>query len=557
MAVGRCPMHPALERDGWAAADGEREERASTRRLGGWRALGLPSVIARHVVVIFACDSRPLLGLLLARRRGGPLALLAGGALGAGRAWRRGRLSSGAGAAGGRAGGCSLRLVLLHRLVLGVGGRRLSLAAGGLLRLARACAAGERVGQVVGRLDRLELPGGVGHARGVGHDAGSLERLLELELASGAVDEPGRPPDAVEDPASRHERPLLAERLGPLGERGGRTPVEADAQSPVVRVVLDHGRRAGHHAVKGEGVAPAVQPGAQLAVGGGLVEAGGRHPQRHLRLLRLRRPQRVGARLAGGRAGEGLDGPQLEVVRVGHVGWPERPEEDHAVAGARKGHVVLLLVDAGNLWRRLALGGHHREEDDVALVALEGCGVADHHTVPCQLRVGQLLEQQRAQQPSLLDAGQRDDADRRVGQFRWRPRQLGRQVVDQRPRLLYVGLAALGRVWHEHVDQRRLEPARAHRQPARQQPAVVEVVVAEGDAGRHAPEVLEQRDASVGEAGLRQVEDGPLGQQLLDVRVAGAEQPGLEVADAGLGDEGGGGRHLLVVADHQHACAAQ
>ena len=101
------------------------------------------------------------------------------------------------------------------------------------------------------------------------------------------------------------------------------------------------------------------------------------------------------------------------------------------------------------------------------------------------------------------------------------------------------------------------------------------MLVAEGDAARHAAEVLLERDArlqdgseegsgklgqSRGEGGsaarvrvacLREVEDGALRQQLLDVRVARAEEARLEVSDTRLRDEsrrggdlGGGGGGL-------------
>mmetsp|Transcript_21893 Transcript_21893/g.60919 ORF Transcript_21893/g.60919 Transcript_21893/m.60919 type:complete len:269 (-) Transcript_21893:1086-1892(-) len=83
------------------------------------------------------------------------------------------------------------------------------------------------------------------------------------------------------------------------------------------------------------------------------------------------------------------------------------------------------------------------------------------------------------------------------------------------------------------------------------------MIVAEGDARRHAAEVLLQGDARVAKRRLREVKDGALGKQLLHIRVAGAQQPSLEVGDTRLRYKGGGRRDLLLVANHQHARAAQ
>eukprot|EP00967_Tisochrysis_lutea_P040827 scaffold49067_cov25-Tisochrysis_lutea.AAC.2 len=151
----------------------------------------------------------------------------------------------------------------------------------------------------------------------------------------------------------------------------------------------------------------------------------------------------------------------------------------------------------------------------------------------------------------------RNDPDRGVLELRGCARELRCKVVDERARLLRVCLPALRGIRHKDVDESWLEPSRARRQPTWQQPAVVEMIVAEGDARRHAAEVLLQGDARVAKRRLREVKDGALGKQLLHIRVAGAQQPSLEVGDTRLRYKGGGRRDLLLVANHQHARAAQ
>eukprot|EP00964_Phaeocystis_antarctica_P124078 scaffold87769_cov57-Phaeocystis_antarctica.AAC.1 len=189
-------------------------------------------------------------------------------------------------------------------------------------------------------------------------------------------------------------------------------------------------------------------------------------------------------------------------------------------------------------------------------VYLEGGGIAHHHAVPRELPVAQVLEQQLAQLARLLDAAEGDDAHRGRGVLAAiaQPR---RQVAHQRERLDRVHLALLHAARHAHVEEGRLHALRARRQAARQKPAVVELGVGEGDARGDAAEVLGEGDPRVGVAGVGQVEDRPAGQQLLDVRVARGEEARLELADARLRHEGGRGRDLLAVADHEHLGAAQ
>ena len=157
-------------------------------------------------------------------------------------------------------------------------------------------------------------------------------------------------------------------------------------------------------------------------------------------------------------------------------------------------------------WEGMARDTCHGTRD--ARADLERGGVTHHHAVPRELQVTQVLEQQLAQLTRLLDATERDDAHRGRGVLATvaQPRC---QVTHQGERLDCVHLALLHPARHAHVDERRLHPLRAGRQPARQQPAVVELGVGEGDAGGHAAEVLSESDPRVGVASVGEVEDRP------------------------------------------------
>ena len=130
-------------------------------------------------------------------------------------------------------------------------------------------------------------------------------------------------------------------------------------------------------------------------------------------------------------ASKELDGAQLEVVGVGDVAGAERPEQDHAVARTRERHVVPLLVHAAELRRRGARACDQREQDHVALVALERRGVPHDDAVARELRVREPIEQHRAQQPRLLDARERNDADRGAAQVPVGVADRGFDVLDQ------------------------------------------------------------------------------------------------------------------------------
>mmetsp|Transcript_18309 Transcript_18309/g.55263 ORF Transcript_18309/g.55263 Transcript_18309/m.55263 type:complete len:304 (+) Transcript_18309:793-1704(+) len=196
------------------------------------RACHADSVLSRHVIIVLV--PRTLLRLLarpVARRGDCRLGArrLGGGALGALGARRAVRgvehvapLAS-----------CAARfaelimsvadhsLILFQLFSIGIGasgdsgGGHLTARTrrGRILRFAGAGATGERIREVVRRLQWLGRALARTGGRRIGVYASGLESLLELNLTACTMHEPRGAPNAVKHPACGHERTLLLERL--------------------------------------------------------------------------------------------------------------------------------------------------------------------------------------------------------------------------------------------------------------------------------------------------------------------------------------------------------
>ena len=255
--------------------------------------------------------------------------------------------------------------------------------------------------------------------------------------------------------------------------------------------------------------------------------------------------------ILGKRGFKVLNQAAAQTVHRAEVGQLDTAHQVHAIPCPRSGHVEALGYRVAAVGKAIAGRGHHAQEHDVALLALERAGIATADLELGNSLFTQLLGQHLHDLLRLLGAQQRDHADAASSDLRQGDQ--AANFLDDHLGFAKVELAFLLPVHHQQIHQRRVKTLSHQRQAQRFEFVVVELSLGVFDDRRHTAKMLAQHGAALGKYHFEQVIQRTLGRHQGPIQAhLIAQKARHHVLHALFFHADTIGRYLFVIAHHQH-----